>query len=58
MALGIVTESEPGKYEPTGIEFPKKLIDFLIFYKLLIILCKLYIAKHDEILIEKGIEKT
>ena len=59
-SLGIVSESstEPGKYEPTGIEFPKKLIDFLLFYKLLIILCKLCIAKHDENLIEKGIEKT
>ena len=58
--LGIVSESkaEPGKYEPTGKEFPKDLIDFLIFYRLLVILCKLYIAKHDENQIEKGIEKT
>ena len=58
-ALGIVKDGEEeGKYEPTGKEFPKSLIDFIIFYKLLIILCKLCIAKHDENLITKGIAKT
>ena len=46
--LGLVVENEPGVYEPTGEEFPKDLIDFLIFYKLLVILCKLFIAKFDE----------
>lgn len=46
--LGLVVENSPGVYEPTGEEFPKELIDFLIFYKLLIIICKLCIAKFDE----------
>jgi len=61
--LGIVTEvkkdDEPGgvSYEPNGQEFPQDLIDFLIFYKLLIIICKLCIAKHDEIRINEGINR-
>ena len=37
--------------------FPKNLIDFLIFYKLLIIICKLCIAKHDEALISEAINR-
>ena len=57
--LGIVQEKsdEPGVYEPTGAEFPKHLVDFLIFYKILIILCKLCIAKHDEALIKEAIRR-
>jgi hypothetical protein len=47
--LGIVKESSPGVYEAMEYnEFPKDVIDFLIFYKLLIILCKICIAKFDE----------
>lgn len=56
--LGIVQEKSAGEYEPTGAEFPKDLIDFLIFYKLLIIVCKLCIAKHDEALITEGIRRS
>ena len=57
--LGIVREKSgaPGEYEATGAEFPKHLVDFLIFYKLLIILCKLCIAKHDEALITEAIRR-
>ena len=57
--LGIVKvkEGSVGEYEATGEEFPKNLIDFLIFYKLLIIICKLCIAKHDEGLILGAIKK-
>jgi hypothetical protein len=55
--LGIVTERAAGEYEATGIEFPKDLIDFLVFYKLLIIICKLTIAKHDEALISEAIRR-
>lgn len=57
IGLGIVVEKEPGVYEPTGEEFPKDLVDFLIFYKLLIILCKLIIAKYDEGKILDGLKK-
>ena len=32
------------------------MIDFLLFYKLLIITCKLCVAKHDEALITKSIK--
>ena len=57
--LGIVQEKSdaPGEYEATGAEFPKNLVDFLLFYKLLIILCKLCIAKHDEALITEAIRR-
>ena len=55
--LGIVEEKAEGEYVATGIEFPKNLIDFLIFYKLLIIVCKLCIAKHDEGLITEAIRR-
>lgn len=57
--LGIVKlkDGSPGEYEATGEEFPKNLVDFLIFYKLLIIICKLCIAKHDEALIIGAIRK-
>lgn len=57
--LGIVQEKSgaPGEYEATGAEFPKNLVDFLNFYKLLIILCKLCIAKHDEALITEAIRR-
>jgi hypothetical protein len=57
--LGIVQDKAgaPGEYEATGTEFPKNLVDFLIFYKLLIILCKLCIAKHDEALITEAIRR-
>lgn len=48
VALGIVQETSKDVYDATGEEFPKDKIDFLIFYKLLLILCKLCIAKHDE----------
>lgn len=55
--LGIVQEKSAGEYEGTNIEFPKNLTDFLIFYKLLIIICKLCIAKHDEALITEAIRR-
>ena len=61
VALGICKEVQKGdgevEFEPTGEEFPEELIDFLIFYKLLIIICKLCIAKHDEGRILEGIRK-
>mmetsp|Transcript_3360 Transcript_3360/g.5618 ORF Transcript_3360/g.5618 Transcript_3360/m.5618 type:complete len:152 (-) Transcript_3360:1040-1495(-) len=38
-------------------EFPKKLKDFLIFYKLLVNLCKLSIIKQDDIKLNKALEK-
>jgi hypothetical protein len=56
--IGILKKNAIGELEPTGEEFPKNMVDFLIFYKLLIIICKLCIAKHDEALITKAIEKT
>ena len=37
--------------EDSGSSFPKNLSDFLIFYWLLVICCKLCIAKHDEAII-------
>ena len=51
--LGMVKEKAQNaegviEYEPTGTEFPKDKIDFLVFYKLLIIIVKLCIAKHEE----------
>lgn len=55
--LGIVQEKSAGEYEATGTEFPKDLVDFLVFYKLLIIICKLCIAKHDEALITEAIRR-
>jgi len=55
--LGIVEEKTPGEFTPTGTEFPKPLINFLVFYKLLIIVCKLCIAKHDEALITEAIRR-
>lgn len=55
--LGIVQEKSAGEYEATGNEFPKHLVDFLIFYKLLIIVSKLCVAKHDEALIIEAIRR-
>lgn len=55
--LGLVEEKTPGEFVATGNEFPKNLIDFLVFYKLLIIVCKLCIAKHDENLITEAIRR-
>lgn len=53
-----IVKMTDGQYEASGEEFPKQLIDFLIFYKLLIIICKLCIAKHDEALINGAILKN
>jgi hypothetical protein len=58
--IGIVQEklgTKTGEYEANFFEFPKNMVDFLIFYKLLIILCKLCIAKHDEALITEAIRR-
>mmetsp|Transcript_19423 Transcript_19423/g.29845 ORF Transcript_19423/g.29845 Transcript_19423/m.29845 type:complete len:129 (+) Transcript_19423:469-855(+) len=55
--LGIVRDKGNGEYEPTGEEFPKNLVDFLIFYKLLILMCKAGIAKHDEVMCVEALKK-
>ena len=55
--LGIVTETKDGKYEPTGKDFPKEKRDFLNVYRLLTLMCKYSIAKHDELQVIKAIEK-
>lgn len=56
--LGIVKDStQDGYYEPTGQNVPKKIVDFLIFFKLAVILAKLSIAKHDEKTIIGQMEK-
>ena len=47
ISLGIVQQGKDG-YMGSKEEFPKHIIDFLIFYKLLVIICKLCIAKKNE----------
>jgi bacterioferritin (cytochrome b1) len=53
--LGIVKETTDGKYVATGIEFPQKQKEFLIFYRILILMCKFSIAKQDEEQVLKAI---
>lgn len=57
-SLGIVRETSDNQYESTGIDFPARCKDFLVVYRLLILLCKYSIAKHDEAKVLKAIEKS
>ena len=50
--LGISNEAEKQS------NVPKKYVDFLVFYKLCVIISKIAIAKHDEVVILKGVEKS
>jgi len=47
ISLGIVSQGKDG-YQGSSEGVPKHINEFLIFYKLLVILCKLCIAKIDE----------
>lgn len=47
LSLGITEKSDDGVKATEG-EFPKPIVEFLIFYKLLVVITKLAIAKKDE----------
>jgi len=47
LSLGITQETTEG-VKATESEFPKPIVEFLIFYKLLTVILKLAIAKKDE----------
>jgi hypothetical protein len=55
--LNIVKEGPNGTLVSSGQEFPKKYKDFLNFYKLLSVMCKYGIAKHDEAKLLDAIKK-
>jgi len=55
-ALGIV-KMNGGEAQASDKEFPREIIDFLHFYKMLVVVCKIAIAKHDDLRIRAKIAK-
>jgi hypothetical protein len=45
-----------GSGNPTSVDFPKHIMDFKVFYQLLVNVCQRSIAMHDAIKFEKTIE--
>lgn len=43
--MGIATKVSEGEYKSTEVEFPEHILNFKLFYTILVRLCKLLIAK-------------
>ncbi len=51
MAIGKLADA--AKIETTDLRFPKDIADFKLFYQILVVICKMGIAKHDITAIQK-----